>query len=264
MTPSTNQHSAPRGLGPGTWAMKGLSQTSTAGQGLPAPLTLPNPKGSPPSPGSPGGPCHSSAHAPAGAPGAVGVSPGTPGAEGRRTQPSQHHPRPEIWHPGHLPAGPHTPARPAPQDFCSSCSHCPDTLLLDGQGLPTAGLCSIPPCHRGPWGGFSRAFHKTAGLPPPALSALSPSLETVTRSQVCPVISSTSTSASPSPGGSQHETEWAWEGAATSAWEGPPPPRNSSPEPSVNTGPIAPDSPTVACTDARAYTQNVKRRGGCT
>lgn len=111
-----------------------------------------------------------------------------------------------------------------PRASASSCSHCPDTLLLDGQGLPTADLCSTPPCHRGPWGGFSRAFCKTAGLPPLALSALSPSLETVTRSQVCSVISSTSTSASPSPGGSQHEAEWAREGAATSAREGPPRP----------------------------------------
>ena len=48
VTPSMSQHSALRGLGPGTWAMRGLSETSAA------PLTLPNPEGSPPSPGRPG------------------------------------------------------------------------------------------------------------------------------------------------------------------------------------------------------------------
>lgn len=40
--------------------------------------------------------------------------------------------------------------------------------------------------------------------------------------------------------------EWAGEGPAATAWEGPPPPRSSSPEPSENTGPVVPNSPTVA------------------
>lgn len=58
--------------------------------------------------------------------------------------------------------------------------------------------------------------------------------------------------------------EWAGEGPAATAWEGPPPPWSSSPEPSENTGPVVPKSPTVARTGVCAYAQNGKRGGGCT